>query len=215
MTKPSRAWELIAIGDRYGTWTILSEAQGTARDCQWLCRCICGREQNLSHVSLLRATACYPCRKRAARRAQASKSVSAEYSAWRYMKDRCGNPNVRWYPRYGGRGIRVCERWSESFDNFFADMGPKPSRGHSLDRIDPDGHYEPLNCRWATWKTQQRNRTNNRIVSIGGRAQTLSAWCEEIGADYHLARSRIHRGWQPERALGIESAAHLDAKEKT
>lgn len=81
-----------------------------------------------------------------------------EYAAWRAMKSRCGNLNVPAYPRYGGRGITICEAWIESFEAFFGDMGERPSPKHSLDRRDNEGNYEPGNCRWATASEQNSNR---------------------------------------------------------
>lgn len=88
---------------------------------------------------------------------------SAEYRAWGLMKSRCLNPNFTSYERYGGRGIAICERWL-TFQNFFADMGLKPSPKHTLDRKDPNGNYEPDNCRWATFQEQQQNKTNNALT---------------------------------------------------
>lgn len=92
-----------------------------------------------------------------------TKSNPDEYRAWNLMKRRCYNKNDDSYSLYGGRGIKVCERWKESFANFLEDMGKKP-KGFSLDRIDADKDYSPENCRWADWWTQQRNRRNNRVV---------------------------------------------------
>jgi hypothetical protein len=84
-----------------------------------------------------------------------------EYRAWLNMRQRCNNPNANNYKHWGGRGIRVCDRWNESFENFLADMGPRPTTVHSLDRIDVDGDYEPDNCRWALPKEQATNKRAN------------------------------------------------------
>jgi len=82
-----------------------------------------------------------------------------EYTAWALMKQRCSNPNIKEYKHYGGRGITICERWND-FENFYNDMGdkPKPKILYSIDRINNDGNYEKLNCRWATWKQQANNK---------------------------------------------------------
>ena len=106
------------------------------------------------------------------------------------------------YANYGGRGITVCDRWLNSFENFLADMGECPE-GLSIDRFpDNDGNYEPRNCRWATAKEQQRNRRNNSILTIGFRTQCISAWSEESGIASKTISQRILKlGWSPEDAV--------------
>ena len=105
-----------------------------------------------------------------------------EYITWASMQGRCGNPNNQKYYRYGGRGIRVCDRWQEpngqGFINFLADMGHRPSKKHSIDRIDNDGHYEPSNCKWNTNSNQARNRRTSHLLTFNGKTQCLAAWAE-------------------------------------
>jgi hypothetical protein len=117
-----------------------------------------------------------------------------------HMKQRCGNPdNPMWY-LYGGRGIGVCERWLESFENFYADMGAKPRGKYSIDRIDSNGHYEPNNCRWATDMEQVYNRRNSKFATINGVTKPVKQWCAELGTDYQTALRRMWRGIPPEIA---------------
>ena len=116
-----------------------------------------------------------------------------EYTAWVNMIQRCENQNLRWYQRYGGRGISVCPEWRSSYEAFLSDMGRRPSPDHSVDRIDVDGNYEPGNCRWATGTEQQRNRSNNRRLVINGVARTLSEWSELSGVAISTIALRVAR----------------------
>jgi len=116
------------------------------------------------------------------------------------MRNRCNNPNAIPYAHYGGRGIRVCAHW-QLFKNFFADMGPRPSPKHTLDRIDNDKGYEPGNCRWATRKEQARNRSTSHLVQAFGQTLTLAEWSEKTSINQTTIRGRLKRGWAPERAL--------------
>lgn len=118
-----------------------------------------------------------------------------EYTAWAGMKSRCSDPNSSRYPYYGGRGIKVCDRWRDSFAAFLVDVGPRPSPDHSLDRMDPNGNYEPGAVRWATRKEQQRNRRNNRFLTIFGQRRTLAEWAEIGGLHPYTLLSRINAGW--------------------
>lgn len=108
------------------------------------------------------------------------------------------------YPRYGGRGIKICDRWQNSFNNFLEDMGPTFKNGLSLDRIDNDGNYEPSNCRWATNKEQQNNKRTNRLITINGITKNLTQWIDET----HLKRSTVYMRyyaykWPVKKALGM------------
>lgn len=128
----------------------------------------------------------------------------AEYSAWAAMQNRCANSDCRAYKYYGGRGIKVCGRWQgkQGFQNFLADMGPKPTPQYSLDRYpDNDGNYEPGNCRWATRKQQLRNKRNNRHLTFRGRTQCVTDWALELGMRKELIRDRLNRGWSVKRTL--------------
>lgn len=122
------------------------------------------------------------------------------YQAWAAMKNRCLCKTSRDYPRWGGRGIRVCDQWIASFENFLADMGPRPSGKHSLDRIDNNGNYVPGNVRWATWKEQQSNRSSTTFVVWKGERKTVSDWARAL--DIHQATLwRRLRDWPLQRAM--------------
>lgn len=130
-----------------------------------------------------------------------SSNPSPEYKSWESMKQRCLNPKFIGFKYYGGRGVSICKRWLESFENFLSDMGPRPE-GHSLDRFpDRNGNYEPGNCRWATPKEQQRNKRNNRIVEIDGHPVVLASACESIGVDRKKVLKRLNSGVSFERAV--------------
>ena len=123
-----------------------------------------------------------------------------EYNVWSAIKARCLNPKDRAYPRYGGRGIRICDRWL-TFQNFLEDMGPRPP-GTSIERLNNDGHYEPGNCKWATPLEQGNNKRNNRLIEFEGRRMTIAQWGREHGLPRYVIRARISQhGWSIQRAL--------------
>ena len=124
---------------------------------------------------------------------QSNKHRTPEYDAWRSMKKRCYCKTSLKFPLYGGRGISVCARWRDSFDNFFADMGPKPA-GLSLERLDSEGDYEPTNCIWADATRQNRNRRNNIRVEFRGRTVLLGEAASALGISYQTAAHRIAHG---------------------
>lgn len=129
---------------------------------------------------------------------------SPEWTAWNHMKRRCTNPNYHNYKNYGGRGITICERWLNSFENFLADMGNKPTPSHSLDRYpNNNGDYEPENCRWATPKEQSNNTKSNRIINHGGKSLTLTNWATELKLSISNLRYRIDT-WGEARAIATK-----------
>lgn len=127
---------------------------------------------------------------------------TTEYSIWASMLNRCRNPRVRCFERYGGRGIRVCDRWLR-FENFFADMGFRPT-GMTLERKDTNGDYEPSNCKWATLTEQNNNKRTNRRITIDGETLTLAQWCRITGLHHKLIGRRLDRGWTPKQAVYID-----------
>jgi hypothetical protein len=130
--------------------------------------------------------------------------ISDEYRCWLGMIQRCTNSNVRGYPDYGGRGIKVCERWLNSFENFFEDMGQRPSKSHSLDRFpNNDGDYKPGNCRWATKLEQMSNKRSNRLIDYQGELLCLAEWARRTGIRAETITSRLKKGWSIERALSL------------
>ena len=132
-----------------------------------------------------------------------------EFNSWRQaMIARCTDPNYRRFDLYGGRGITVCDRW-RMFRNFLEDMGPKPTRKHSLDRKDSNGNYEPGNCRWATQKEQMNNTSKNVLLTALGKTQTLPQWQEETGIEVMVIRHRLDRGWDAEPRRNNASQASV------
>jgi hypothetical protein len=159
--------ELLRGETRFGMWTVLGEAAGVPRPGNGViryasCRCDCGTERAVSINSLKRGTSLH-CGCLISSIITDMKTVhggcgTPEYRSWAHLKERCLNPNNKDWKDYGGRGISVCERWLGSFAGFIADMGPRPSPKHSIDRIDVNGNYEPGNCRWADPVTQRNNQ---------------------------------------------------------
>jgi len=128
-------------------------------------------------------------------------SGTPEHRTWCRIKHRCYNKNYEGYENYGGRGIKMCDRWVDSFENFYKDMGQRPLDKTSIDRKDNDGDYTPDNCRWSTAKEQNRNRSNARFITMRGTTKLLAEWCDESSVPYTLAQQRLGKGWEAERAI--------------
>lgn len=191
--------KLDLVGQRFGLLEVISEHGKPNPYRQFLCHCECGNKCVKAGSQLKRGkvNSC-GCMRYKGAPPKHGMSHSPEYASWSGARDRCANLND---PDYGGRGIRVCERWSK-FENFFADMGPRPSPEHSLDRYpDTDGNYEPTNCRWATREEQQRNKRDNRLLTYRGITATVTEWAERTGINRMRLFNRLHNGWSVERTL--------------
>ena len=156
-------------GQRFGRWTVVREGEKKDNRVAWLCKCDCGTERTVITRQLVKGLSkscgCYMKDRITKHGHNKVTGSSSEYNSWHQMKQRCLNPNDKRYDDYGGRGIKICERWLD-FNNFLEDMGVKPSPKHSIDRIDVDGDYEPSNCKWSDDYEQQRNirvHKNNKL----------------------------------------------------
>lgn len=127
------------------------------------------------------------------------KSNTSVYRRWKAMRRRCLNPATDDYKNYGGRGIKICERW-DKFENFYADMGDPPA-GMTLERRDTNGDYCPDNCYWASWTDQMNNRRNSIFLTLNGRTQTLPMWSREIHIKQSTLLRRHNKGWSDEKVL--------------
>lgn len=163
------------VGQRYGKLVVLEEATlEQSREAYWSCQCDCG-ENTVVRGSNLRngnTKSCGCARAEISRAINTrhgharDKNMSPEYKSWLSMKDRCFNTGNKKYHRYGNRGITICKEWMNSFEQFYKDMGPRPSPKHSIDRIDNNGNYEPDNCRWATSQQQANNKIHPTRISV-------------------------------------------------
>lgn len=179
------------VGQRRGCVTVISLAGRLIKSgrAAWKVQCDCGsilivRDTALTKGAFASCISCYgPVLSR-----------MPEGDTWRNMIARCTNPNHKDYRYYGGRGIRVCGRWLDSFANFYADMGSRPRGAYSIDRIDNDGNYEPSNCRWATAIEQNMNkRTKVQTLTHNGMTMTITQWAKTLGIGSCALRLRLRR----------------------
>ena len=194
-------------GQRFGR-LLVKECIGKDkhRNTIWRCMCDCCEETKVLRGSLLRgltkSCGCYRGEKTVQRGTKHGLWSTPEYKAWDAMKQRCYNTNHRSYHNYGGRGIYVCRRWRKSFENFIKDIGKRPSKNHSLDRINNSLCYLPFNCKWSTRTEQNRNNRHNRIIPFNGESFCMSKWAEKYKIPYAILSSRLNRlKWDIQKAL--------------
>jgi hypothetical protein len=195
------------IGSRFGRLTVVSRAPDKVpRQTRWNCVCDCGNTTVCYAAHLKTGTTvscgCYQREQSSLRNSGHKMTGDIAYRSWIQMRARCNNPKATSYSIYGGRGIKVCERW-DSFELFLADMGPRPSRQHSIDRIDPNKGYEPSNCRWATRIEQQNNHRRTVFIEYNGERLSCAEWSRRTGIKGNVINGRLKLGWPPDKILGF------------
>lgn len=202
-------------GKTFSRLTAISRIASKGGRAVWICRCKCGRQAVVSGKQLrsgkTKSCGCLSreiTSKRNFKHGMASRiNKHPLYSSWCRIKQRCYNPNCGDYYLYGADGVKMCDRWKTSFENFCTDIlstiGPRQNKT-SLDRFpDKCGHYEPGNVRWGTDEMQANNKRNNVTASINGKTMTIAQWSREIGTSPGSIHSRIKRGWTPEEAVSV------------
>lgn len=191
-------------GRRFGRLVAIRRTPNNkGRQTRWLCICDCGIETTVNRGGLTTGNT-QSCGCLGRERSGDAQRVHGlighpDYDLWAGMVARCNNKNHTAFRYYGGRGIKVCERW-RNFGFFISDMGDRPSRAHSIDRIDTDRGYEPGNCKWELLSVNSRRQRKTKYFTIGDKTKSLREWCETTGIHHQTVRSRLQRG------LPIESA---------
>lgn len=200
----------ISRGDKFNRLTFQYECAVKQNRRRGLFTCECGKEIETTIWDVkhghTKSCGCYHTEviRQAKTHGEASlrNGYSREYVAWKAMKERCYSRSNVSYPNYGGRGIRVCQRWLNSFANFLADLGRKPTKSHSLDRINNNGNYTPKNCKWSTRSEQRRNsRCTLTYVEHDGKRLLITDWSKVSGVPEESISSRLRNGWPVQDAI--------------
>jgi len=206
MTRPSHQYAQIPkhglfcnlTGMEFGRLKVIGYLGRIGANNCWECSCVCGAACMVSGGNLnsghTQSCGCLHKELTSNSVKTHGKAKTTEYHVWSRMKRRCLDEKNNRYPRYGGRGIIVCDRWLNSFENFLVDMGVRPSKSHSIDRINNDGNYEPSNCRWADDKTQANNTSRTIKLNISGVTKPITAWAEECNLDRSVIVARLANG---------------------
>lgn len=199
-------------GKRFGRLTVSnrvkSKRYGITR---WFCLCDCGgtKETDAGNLRSGDTKSCGCLEKEAKQQNTRTHGLTSGkkhhplYRKWASIKERCTNPNYKFWDRYGGRGITLCDEWINNPKAFYEFMGEKPFEKAEIDRIDNDGNYEPSNVRWSNRKENCRNTSARRTYTYNGVAKSISEWADEWGLEIGKIRTRIIRGWSKEDILNI------------
>lgn len=170
------------------------------------CKCDCGTEKIINGRSVVvgdsKSCGCLHKENNRTRKITHGMSRTTEYNSWILMKDRCLNKKNKTYNYYGGKHIRVCFQWLHSFETFYKDLGDKPSKECTIERINSNFNYTPWNCKWATKKEQSRNLKSNTNLTYKGKTQCLAAWSEELNISSSTLSARLNKlSWSVEKTL--------------
>lgn len=196
------------IGNRYGRLIVIDRGLNRNRKAYWVCNCDCGSVTVVVGYALRsgQTQSCGCIRKELLRERSITHGMTntREYKIWKGLRVRCYTKGHHSYPKYGGRGIIVDPRWDD-FQNFYDDMGPRPSSQHSIDRIDGNGPYSPGNCRWATPSEQRENTNNISKITYKGETMSIAQWARRLDMHYITLYHRLRDAdWSIERALTEE-----------
>ncbi len=195
-------------GLRFGRLVVTRYSHCDGRRAWWEVKCDCGTEFT-TRADSLRSGKTQSCgcltvdiNKRSPPSKTHGMSKLPEYRVWNTMIQRCNNPNANGYSDYGKRGIKVCQRWRDSFEAFFADMGPRPGKRHTIERINNNGNYEPGNCCWLLRKLQPLNTRATRLVTFNGKTQPLTLWAKDCNIPIWRVYSLMQKeGITPEQVI--------------
>ena len=204
-------------GNPYGKLTVESYVGIRRKLAHWLCRCECGNTAIVAGADLRKkSTVSCGCHRERSGGACSGRKRTPEYTSWTEAKRRCYKDNYPDYHLYGGKGVRVCQRWLHEFANFLKDMGLKPFPSASIDRINGDGNYScghckqciengwTENCRWATKMEQSQNTSKTRMLTYNGETYCLREWARRLGITHRTLSARLAKGWPLEKVFSSE-----------